>query len=136
MGGHLVPANAGGIRTLRKTLKQGNVVAMLPDQEPLAGSGVFAPFFGIQAYSMVFLGRLAEKSGTAVIFVWCERLSWGRGYHLHFREVPAGAYSADPIVSATAVNQVVEDCARTNLAQYQWSYRRFRRRPEGEQEFY
>ncbi len=136
MGGHLVPANAGGIRTLSKTLKQGRAVAMLPDQEPLAGSGVFAPYFGIPAYSMVFLGRLAEKSGAAVIFVWCERLAWGRGYHLHFREVPAGVYSADPVVSATAVNQVVEDCARTNLAQYQWSYRRFRRRPEGEQEFY
>ena len=135
LGGNYVPANAGGIRILMKTLKQGDAVAMLPDQEPLPGSGVFAPFFGVPAYSMVFLGRLAEKSGAPVIFAWCERLSWGRGYRLNFRNVPAGAYSADSIEAASAVNQVVEDCARTNIAQYQWSYRRFRRRPEGEQEF-
>ena len=136
LGGHHVPADASGIRTLRKTLKQGDAVAMLPDQEPLAGSGVFAAFFGVPAYSMIFLGRLAEKSGAPLIFAWCERLSWGRGYHLYFREVPAGVYSTDPVEAATTVNQVIEDCARTSLAQYQWSYRRFRRRPEGEPEFY
>jgi len=136
MGGHHVPANAAGIRILYKTLKQGDAVGMLPDQEPLEGTGVFAPFFGIPAYSMVFLGRLAAKSGAPIIFTWCERLSWGRGYHLHFREAPASAHSADTLEATIANNQVVEDCVRTNLAQYQWSYRRFRRRPEGEQEFY
>jgi KDO2-lipid IV(A) lauroyltransferase len=136
MGGHHVPANAAGIRILYKTLKQGDAVGMLPDQEPLEGTGVFAPFFGIPAYSMVFLGRLAAKSGAPIIFTWCERLSWGRGYHLHFREAPASAHSADTLEATRANNQAVEDCVRTNLAQYQWSYRRFRRRPEGEQEFY
>ena len=136
LGGHYVPADAGGIRILYKALKQGDTVGMLPDQEPLAGTGVFAPFFGIPAYSMVFLGRLAAKSGAQIIFTWCERLSWGRGYHLHFREAPASAHSADTLEATSANNQAVEDCVRTNPAQYQWSYRRFRRRPEGEQEFY
>lgn len=136
MGGHFIPTNAGGIRVLFKTLKQGNAVGMLPDQEPLDGTGVFAPFFGIPAYSMVFLGRLAARSGAPIIFTWCERLSWGRGYHLHFRQAPASAHVADTLEATSANNQVVEDIARTNLPQYQWSYRRFRRRPEGEQEYY
>jgi KDO2-lipid IV(A) lauroyltransferase len=136
MGGHFIPTNAGGLRVLFKTLKQGDVVGMLPDQEPLDGTGVFAPFFGIPAYSMVFLGRLAAKSGAPIIFTWCERLSWGRGYQLYFRKAPASAHSADTLEATRANNQVVEDIAGTNLAQYQWSYRRFRRRPEGEQEYY
>lgn len=136
MGGHLVPANTGGIRVLYKTLMQGDAVAMLPDQEPLAGTGIFSPFFDIPAYSMVFLGRLAAKSGAPIIFTWCERLSWGRGYHLHFIQVPASAHSADTLEATHANNKVIEDCVRMNPAQYQWSYRRFRRRPEGEQEFY
>jgi len=136
MGGHFIPTNAGGLRALFKTLKQGNAVGMLPDQEPLDGTGVFAPFFGIPAYSMVFLGRLAARSGAPIIFTWCERLSWGRGYHLHFRKAPASAHSADTLEATSANNQVVEDIAGTNLAQYQWSYRRFRRRPAGEQEYY
>lgn len=136
MGGHFIPTNAGGIRVLFKTLKQGNAVGMLPDQEPLDGTGVFAPFFGIPTYSMVFLGRLAARSGAPIIFTWCERLSWGRGYHLHFRKAPASAHSADTLEATSANNQVVEDIAATNLAQYQWSYRRFRIRPAGEQEYY
>jgi len=136
MGGHHVPANAGGIRILYKTLEQGNAVAMLPDQEPLGGTGVFAPFFGIPAYTMVFLGRLAAKSGAPIIFTWCERLSWGRGYHLYFRLAPASAHSPDTLEAASANNRVIEDFVRTNPAQYQWSYRRFRRRPKGEQEYY
>jgi KDO2-lipid IV(A) lauroyltransferase len=45
-GGNYVPANGRGIRMLYRTLEEGGTVAMLPDQEPQAGTGVFAPFFG------------------------------------------------------------------------------------------
>ena len=38
--------------------------------------------------------------------------------------------------SVATVNTVVERCVRENPAQYQWSYRRFRTRPEGEVSFY
>ena len=66
-GGHYVPANARGIRTLFKTLEEGGTVAMLPDQEPQAGPGVFAPFFGIPAFTMVFLSRLTAKKATPIM---------------------------------------------------------------------
>jgi KDO2-lipid IV(A) lauroyltransferase len=130
-GGNYVPANARGIRTLYKTLEEGGTVAMLPDQEPQAGTGVFAPFFGIPAFTMVFLSRLSAKNSTPIIFVWCERLSWGRGYHLHFRKPPESCYSKDTVTSATGINQAVENCIRECPSQYQWSYRRFRTRPQG-----
>ena len=136
MGGNYVPANARGIRMLYKTLEQGQPVAMLPDQEPQAGTGIFAPFFGVPAYSMVFLARLAEKSGAPIVFVWCERLSWGRGFRLHFRASAETTppHSIDEAVAAT--NQTVENCVRECPTQYQWSYRRFRTRPEGETSLY
>ena len=131
-----MPANTRGIRILYKALAQGQPVAMLPDQEPQAGTGLFAPFFGVQAYSMVFLARLATKSGAPIVYAWCERLPWGRGYHLHFRAAPE-ATRADKIEDAvTATNLGVENCVRECPAQYQWSYRRFRTRPEGEASFY
>jgi KDO2-lipid IV(A) lauroyltransferase len=136
LGGNYVPATSTGIRVLYKALEQGGVVAMLPDQEPKAGTGLFAPFFGIQAYSMVFLARLAARTGTPIIFAWCERLSWGRGYHLHFREVPEAAYSDNLNTAVTATNQAVEDCVRECPAQYQWSYRRFKTRPDKGPSFY
>jgi len=131
MGGNYVPANARGIRILYRTLEQGRPVAMLPDQEPQAGTGIFAPFFGIPAYSMVFLARLAAKSGAPIVFVWCERLSWGRGYRLHFRAAPEATRSDNIEEAVAATNQAVENCVRECPAQYQWSYRRFRTRPGG-----
>jgi KDO2-lipid IV(A) lauroyltransferase len=135
-GGHYVPANARGLRTLFKTLEEGGTVAMLPDQEPKAGTGVFAPFFGVPALSMVFLSRLTAKHGTPIVFVWCERLGLGRGYHLHFRQPPELAYARELEASVTGINQAVENCIRECPAQYQWGYRRFRTRPAGEPSFY
>jgi len=136
LGGNYVPATAKGVRALFKALEQGDVVAMLPDQEPKAGTGVFAPFFGIPAYSMVFLAKLAARTETPIIFAWCERLSWGRGYHLHFRAISGAIQSGDIQTAVTAINQAAEDCIRECPEQYQWSYRRFKTRPDGELSFY
>jgi len=136
LGGNYVPANTRGIRMLYQTLDRGGAVAMLPDQEPQAGTGTFAPFFGVPAYSMVFLGRLAAKTGAPVIFTWCERLPLGRGYRLHFREAPAAIHSGNIEEAVAATNLAVEQCVRECPSQYQWSYRRFRTRPEGEASLY
>jgi len=136
LGGNFVTANIRGIRLLYQTLERGNVVGVLPDQEPRAGTGIFAPFFGIPAYSMVFLGRLAAKTGAPVIFSWCERLPMGRGYRLHFRKAPAAIHSSNLDEAVAATNLAVEQCVRECPAQYQWSYRRFRTRPDGEASLY
>lgn len=136
IGGRYVAANTRGTRLLYKTLRQGKIIAMLPDQEPQTSAGMFAPFFGTPAYSMVLLARMAAKSGTPVIFVWCERLSWGRGYHLHFREMPDISNATDIAAAVNATNRAVEDCVRECPGQYQWSYRRFRSRPPGEKTLY
>ena len=136
LGGSYIPATGRSIRILYRTLQQGNAAAMLPDQEPQAGTGIFSQFFGIPAYSMVFLARLAEKSGAPVIFVWCERLSRGRGYQLHFRAIPDASNPANMHAAVNATNKAVEDCIRECPAQYQWSYRRFRTRQAGEAPFY
>jgi len=136
LGGDYVPATTRGIRAIYKALDRGGVVAMLPDQEPQAGTGTFAPFFGVSAYSMIFLARLAARTETPIIFAWCERLSWGRGYHLHFRTAPDSVYSDDIHTAVTAINQAVEDCVRECPEQYQWSYRRFKTRPDSEASFY
>jgi len=136
LGGRYIPATGRSIRILYKTLAQGNAVAMLPDQEPQAGTGIFSPFFGIPAYSMVLAARLAARSGTQVILVCCERLSWGRGYHLHFRATPAATNPANINAAVDAVNKAIEDCVRKCPTQYQWGYQRFRTRPAGEESLY
>jgi len=136
LGANHVPTTVPGIRRLYKTLWQGGTVAMLPDQEPLADAGIFAPFFGIPAWTMVLLARLSLRTGAPVIFAWCERLAWGRGYHLHFRAAPGDLYSGNTETAVIAMNRTIERLVRECPAQYQWSYRRFRTRPAGEGAFY
>ena len=50
-----VRAEGPAIRQLFKLLQGGGVVGILPDQQPKAGDGEFAPFFGIPALTMTLL---------------------------------------------------------------------------------
>jgi KDO2-lipid IV(A) lauroyltransferase len=136
LGARYVTTSAAGIRAVYRTLEQGGTVALLPDQEPRAGSGIFAPFFGIPAWTTTLLARMARRPGAQVVFAWCERLPGGRGYHLHFRPAPADIDNADLAVAVGAMNRAVEELVRECPAQYQWGYRRFKRRPGGEVPFY
>jgi KDO2-lipid IV(A) lauroyltransferase len=128
--------DAGGVRALYQALDRGELVGMLPDQEPGAGNGVFAPLFGIQANSMVLLSRLAIKTGAPVIFAYAERLSHGRGYHLHFLPAPPAINQAPLEHSVAIMNEMVETLIRQKPQQYQWGYKRFRTRPAGESAIY
>ena len=124
-----VRAEGPGIRELYKRLKAGGVVGILPDQQPKAGDGAFAPFFGLPAYTMTLLGRLAERSGATVLFAYCERLDDDPHFALRIEPAPAGIASPDADVSATALNAAVETIARRDPAQYQWTYKRYTLRP-------
>lgn len=126
-----VRAEGRGIRQLYKLLKRGGVVGILPDQQPKAGDGEFAPFFGIDALTMTLVGRLAERTGASVLFAYCERSGPGLQFALHFEAAPADIASTDPRVAVTALNAAVERIARRDPAQYQWTYKRYAQRPPG-----
>ncbi|QIL19297.1 lauroyl acyltransferase [Thermomonas sp. HDW16] len=128
-----VRAEAAGVRTLLKRLQKGGVVGILPDQQPKAGEGEFAPFFGKQALTMTLLGRLAERSRARVLFCWCERLpgSSPPRFALHVQAAPDAVADADPQRAVTALNAGVEVIARRDFAQYQWTYKRYTLRPPG-----
>jgi Kdo2-lipid IVA lauroyltransferase/acyltransferase len=124
-GAHLVPTTPGGIKALRRALERGEFIGLLPDQTPKGASGVFAPFFGHPAFTMVLLPRLAAPGRTPVIFGFAERLPRGRGYRYHMIPAPEDLYDPDPEVAAAAVNRAVETLVRRCPEQYAWSYRRF-----------
>jgi len=136
-GGRFVATNQAGIRALFKALRCGQIAGILPDQVPSeTGSGVFAPFFGVQAYTISIVAKLASKTGATVIFTYAERLPQGQGFHIHFLPAPADIAVANLEVAGNALNQGVEQCIRNCPSQYQWSYKRFKRRPPGESSVY
>jgi KDO2-lipid IV(A) lauroyltransferase len=131
-GGYFVATNKAGIRALYQALRKGQVAGILPDQVPSeAGSGIFAPFFGQPAYTMVLVNRFARKTGASVIFTYAERLPQEQGFHIHFLPAPAEIAADNLEEAVSALNQGVEQCVQKNIVQYQWSYKRFKRRPEG-----
>ena len=134
-GANLIPANAPGLRQLYGHIRAGNGAGVLPDQQPSTGQGKFAPFFGIPALTGVLVPRLVQRTGCIVVLVACERLPGGR-FRVHLMRADENVYSEDMTTSLTAVNRGVERCIEIDPAQYLWSYRRFKTRPEGESPFY
>lgn len=131
-GATLAPITARGIRALVQALERGEIVGILPDQAPRADKGaVFAPFFGIPAYTMLLVNRLARKTGARVIFLFAERLGPGSGYRIHCQPAPKAVADADDSLAAAALNQGIATCVRQCPEQYLWPYRRFRERPPG-----
>jgi KDO2-lipid IV(A) lauroyltransferase len=131
-GATLAPTNPRGVRLLIQALERGEYAGILPDQEPKGDTGaVFAPFFGIPAYTMLLVNRLVRRTGARVIFMFAERLGPGRGFRMHCIAAPEGVDAEDDVVAATALNRGVEQCVAVCPDQYVWPYKRFRRRPDG-----
>jgi KDO2-lipid IV(A) lauroyltransferase len=122
----LVPADLSGVRALLSALKRHETIGILPDQVASRGDGAWAPFFGRPAYTPTLVASLQRKTGGAAFFVAAERLSWGRGYHLHVFPLDA-PLPDDKAEAAARVNEGVEAIVRRFPAQYLWSYNRYKR---------
>jgi KDO2-lipid IV(A) lauroyltransferase len=120
-----VPATAAGVRQLLKSLKSGEATAILPDQAPGAGEGVWAPFFGRTAYTMTLLARLASATDAVVLFFFAERLGWGRGFKVRIKPMQ-GQFSGDRLADAELLNRNVEALVSLCPSQYLWSYKRYK----------
>lgn len=126
----LVPTTRDGVMALFSALEAGGAVAILPDQEPRLQSGVFAPFMGVETLTPKLPHELLQKTGAVAIFAFTERLPDAGGFDIHFLQASDDIYSSDARTSATAMNEAIERCVAQCPAQYQWTYKRFKTRPE------
>ncbi len=133
----MAPASLAGIRQMLKALRSGGSVALLTDQVPPEGLGLWAPFFGRPAYSMTLAAKLALQSGAALVPVRTERLPAGRGYRMQFQAPVPGLDVTPPpdlLQAVTLVNQANEALILSLPGQYLWAYARYKqpRRSGGE----
>ncbi len=127
-GATLVPTDRRGVVSLLKSIKQGGITAILPDQNPAKGSGEFTPFFGHDAYTMTLVYGLIQRSGCSVIYGFVKRVA--KGFEIYYVEAPQGISSEDKTESLEALNKGVEQCISYCPEQYQWEYKRFKKRPK------
>lgn len=124
-GMKMAPATLAGVKQLIKALRAGECVGILPDQVPPLGQGVWAPLFGRDAYTMTLAARMAAQTGAPTVWVWGERLPWGRGFCIH--AVPGPDLQGLELEQAcTAMNASLEQVLRDCAGQYLWGYNRYK----------
>lgn len=130
-GCKLAPTDNSGVKALLKALKAGESVGILPDQVPELEGGLFAPFFGEPALTMTLVANLAARTGAAVICCYAKRMNDESGFEICLRPAAELIASNNLQEAVVALNQSVEACVNDCPEQYQWEYKRFKRRPAG-----
>lgn len=119
------PTTLAGVRQMIRALRAGRAVALLPDQVPPQGQGIWAPFFGKSAYTMTLAARLIQQTGALPLLAWGERLPRARGFRLHLE--PLGeTLSTDLDTAVAQINQAMERLIRRCPEQYLWGYGRYK----------
>ncbi|MBS0449453.1 MAG: lysophospholipid acyltransferase family protein [Proteobacteria bacterium] len=122
------PATLAGIRQMLRALRRGEAVGLLPDQVPPQGLGVWAPFFGRDAYTMTLAARLIQQTGATPLVAWGERLPGGAGYVVHVlplaEHLPEGEEAQAEC--AAIVNRAMERLILKRPQQYLWGYHRYK----------
>ena len=124
LGSRCAPNSVAGLRQLVKTLRSGGLVAILPDQVPAADSAVAASLFGRPALTMSLVSKLLQRVDSEIVIGTATRVPGG--FSIHLEPVDEAVRSADPAVSARAINAAIETIVARDPAQYQWEYKRFR----------
>ena len=122
----VLPASLSAIKSMHRALKGGGSVALLTDQVPPVGQGVWAPFFGKPAYTMTLAARLALQTGAALLPVSCERLPKGRGYIVKIWPAVDLPPDIDLLYTVTCINQALEAIVLSQPGQYLWGYGRYK----------
>lgn len=129
-----VPATSRGVGAVLKALNKGEMTIVLPDQEPNWAGGVFSPFYGVSALTMTLVCRLLAKTQARALVAYARRAPGG--FVIGFQEPDAAIYSSADQASVDALNRSIETLVQTAPEQYQWEYKRFRKRPPGEAKLY
>jgi KDO2-lipid IV(A) lauroyltransferase len=127
---------ADGVKPIIRAMRNGDPFFMLPDMDFGAKDAEFVPFFGIPAATLTAPARIAAATGAKVIPVIATVLPNYQGWKVTF--YPSWEnYPGDDILAATRhMNAFLETCIRATPAEYFWSHRRFKTRPQGQASVY
>lgn len=133
-GATLVPTDTTGVRAVSKALKNGELVVILPDQQPYLHmkNGIFANFFGVPANSMTLMSKLADKTGADIVYAYTKRAPAGKGFTLVFKPASVNDDKKNLQHSVELMNHDIEQVVLDCPAQYQWTYKRFKARPDNQ----
>ena len=125
-----------GIKPILRALRDNLPYFMLPDMDFGEKDAEFVPFFGVPAATLTATARLALAARAQVIPVIATFLPDYQGWKVTYYP-PWDDYPGEDITAATRrMNAFIEERVREAPAEYFWTHKRFKTRPEGEASFY
>ena len=129
-------SRAEGVKPIIRAMREGFGFLMLPDMDFGIKDAEFVPFFGIPAATLTAPARISAATNAKVVPVIATMLPNYQGWRVTVH--PAWEnYPGDDIVAATRyMNAFLEEQIRLTPAEYFWSHRRFKTRPQGATDLY
>lgn len=122
---------------LMRALKSAETpICYTPDQDMGKDGAVFAPFFGIQANTVVGTNYLVKRTGAILVPGFYYRDEKNKQYRLECLPTLTEFPSGDDVADATRINKIIETAILKQPEQYMWQHRRFKTRPEGQASMY
>ena len=136
-GSVLIPTNSQGVKQALAAMKAGGTLGILSDHNPGNRSNPCVPFFGYDVPTPALIDKLVQRYRPHVFIVSCHRGEGGvKDIHVHFEPAPAIEQASDCTEILTEMNAGLQRCIDRNLAQYQWTYKRFKWSPQGRRNWY
>jgi KDO2-lipid IV(A) lauroyltransferase len=134
MGARVIYKQQAAKKVLQ-ALRNGEIVAILIDQNVLRREAVFVDFFGRPAGTTPALGAFHLRTGAPLLPVFCLPAAGGR-YRLHILPpvsfVPGEDVGADVLKITGICTKIIETAIREDPASWLWVHDRWRSRPKDE----
>ena len=113
-------------------LKEGKTVLYAPDQDYGFKNSIFIDFFNHKALTVVFPSVLVKRTNCKVFLLTLVKEDGA--YMADIKELMLKGLDFDDDLKI--INSAIENFAQTYKQEYYWIHRRFKNRPEGEDNFY
>jgi KDO2-lipid IV(A) lauroyltransferase len=123
-----------GFKAIVSTLRQGDLLYLLPDMNFRLEESIFVPFYGVVAATVTTLPRLSRLGLVPVVPVTTRLTASGYEVQVHpaWTDYPTGDVQADTAL----MNQRLQTWIDAMPTQYYWVHKRFKSRPNDEASLY
>ncbi len=133
-GGQLFHRQAG-IAAVVRSLKSGNSLFYLPDQDHGPTKSVFAPFFSTEKATLPVLGRMAHCANAEVIPLTTGFCQKSGQVHIQL-SAPLVLGKLNKKEEAQLLNEKMEQLIKPYIGQYMWFLKLLKTRPDGQDKIY
>lgn len=128
------------VTTVLDILREGGILGVLPDVNMQTKEGVFVPFFGIPACTTSGVAMLVMRTNAMIVpmcGVWDAEKNKYKVIHGKLIEpVKTGNRQQDIVETTALYTAEIEKFIRAYPEQWLWIHKRWKTRPEGEEDLY